>query len=234
MPIVPETRSGKIQFYKVHLPVWAEDPTSIGLTVDAVDQLQQVVDEAQAAYAEHSAAQQTARSATQKYHNAVRRMHAGGDGLACGTAMLQLIKSYAQTTGNPGVYTRAHIPAPAKPGRPGSAPAPGMPYHFAATLRQTGEIELTWKCDNPAGTVGTIYQVRRQIESDQWTIVGTVGDKSFVDHSLPPGTRSCTYEVTALRSTGKGEASLYTINFGGSALGGNDMRLHTPRGKLVA
>ena len=36
MTIVPETRAGKIEFYKLHLPVWAEDPASIGLTADRV------------------------------------------------------------------------------------------------------------------------------------------------------------------------------------------------------
>src|ERR1051325_6992153 len=116
MPTVPHTRAGKIEFYKVRLPVWAEDPASIGLTSASVDELQQLVDEAQAAYREHLEAQQTARNATLKFHNAVSRMHQGGDGVAGGATMLQLIKAYAQQTGDPGVYPRASIPAPAKPG----------------------------------------------------------------------------------------------------------------------
>src|SRR5687768_13380055 len=166
MPIVPETRVGKIRFYRSHLPVWAEDPASIGLTTTAVDELQQLLDEAQAAQFAHIAAQQAALAATQRYHNAVRRLHAGGDGVAGGTALLQMIKSYAQSTGDVGVYFRALIPPPTKPGRPGSAPAPGTPHRFDVSIKQTGEIELTWRCDNPDGTVGTIYQVRRQIIND--------------------------------------------------------------------
>src|SRR5687768_11994297 len=100
MPIVPETRAGKIRFYQLRLPVWAEDPASIGLTVEAVDQMQQLVDAAREAYEEHLRAQDAARSATMNFHNAVRRMHAGGDGVAGGAALLQTIKIYAQTTGD--------------------------------------------------------------------------------------------------------------------------------------
>jgi hypothetical protein len=112
------------------------------------------------------------------------------------------------------VYSRAHITAPAKPGRPGSAPAPGTPYRFGIRLRQIGEITLTWKCDNPDGTVGTIYQVRRQTDDGPLSAVGMVGEKRFIDRAVPPGTKTCTYEVTALRSTGKGSPATYMIQFG--------------------
>lgn len=214
MTIVPETRVGKIQFYQTHLPVWAEDPASIGLTPDAVSEMQQLVDAAREAYDAHSAAQQAARTATAKFYNAVRRMHAGGDGVAGGAALLQLIKTYAQTTGDANVYAHARISAPAKPGRPGSAPAPGTPHRFSTNLRQTGELELIWKCDNPDGTVGTIYQVMRQVDDGPFEKIAMVGEKKFLDRALPPGTRTCTYEVTALRSTGKGEPARYTIQIG--------------------
>jgi hypothetical protein len=215
MTIVPETRSGKILFYETHLPVWAADPASIGVTPAAVAALGDLVAEARAARAAQRRAQDEARAATARYHEAVRRMHAASNG---GAALIQTIKAFAQTSGDDGVYPRASLPVPASPGRPGSAPAPGTPRGFAVTLRQTGAIELTWKCDNPGGTAGTIYQVKRQlgdgIDGEPFTTVGTVGAKSFVDRTLPPGTRLCTYEVTALRSTAKGEPARYTIRLG--------------------
>src|SRR5688500_13401041 len=214
MPIVPETRVGKIDFYNVHVPVWAQDPASIGLTGDAVDQLRQLVDEAQAAFVQHLAAEQAALAATQRFHGAVRRMHAGGGGVVGGATLLQIIKAYAQTTGDDGVYTRASIPAPTKPGRPGSAPAPGRPYRFTVKLHQIGEIELTWKCDNPDGTAGTIYQVRRAVDDGRLAVLAMVGEKRLLDRTLPPGTKTCTYEVTAVRSTGKGASASYTFQFG--------------------
>ena len=215
MTIVPETRIGKITFYQSHLPVWAQDPPSIGLTPEAVAELQQLTDEAREAYRAHYAAQMQARTATMKFHQAVRRMHAGGDGVVRGgAALLQTIKTYAQNTGDPGVYERAQIAAPSKPGRPGSAGAPGTAYDFRTNLWPTGALELTWKCNHPDGAVGIIYQVKRTLDDGVPTIVGTVGDKKFLDDSIPPGTKRCTYEVTAMRSTGQGAAASQTIKFG--------------------
>jgi len=214
MTIVPETRSGKIDFYWYRLPVWAQDPASIGLTPQAVAEFQPLVDAAREAQREHREAQLAARVATTKYHQAVRRMHAGGGGVVGGAALVQTIKTYAQITGDPNVFPRAHITPPSRPGRPGSAPAPGTPYRFSTNVRQTGEVELTWKCDNPDGAVGTIYQVRRQIDDGPMELVRTVGDKKFLDETLPPGTRYCTYEVTAVRSTGKGGSGRYWVQFG--------------------
>jgi hypothetical protein len=215
MTIVPETRIGKITFYQVHLPVWAQDPASIGLTPEAVADVQQLTDEAREAYRAHYAAQMQARTATAKFHQAVRRMHAGGDGVVrSGAALLQTIKTYAQNTGDPGVYQRAQIAAPSKPGRPGSAAAPGTPYGFRTNLWQTGELELTWKCKNPDGAAGIVYQVKRKLDDGPLTIVGTVGDKKFLDELLPPGTKQCTYQVTAMRSTGKGASASHIIWLG--------------------
>lgn len=240
MSIVPETRSGKVEFYQVHAPVWAEDPASIGLTAEDVAELQERVDEAQAALIEHQRAQEAARAATQRYHHAVRRMHSGGGipdgsptvGGVCGTALLKRIKAYAQITGDAGVYVRAQIGEPRKTGRPGSAGAPGKPYGFEVALTQMGWLELTWKCDNPDGTVGTVYQVMRALEDGPSVPRAMVGEKRLLDETVPPGTRVIRYEVTAMRSTGKGESAEYVVRFGAQA-GGPRQTYVKPR-RLVA
>lgn len=214
MHLVPETRVGKITFYRIRLPYWAEDPASIGLTPESVDQLQSLADEAKAAYEAHYAAEQAAKSATATFHDAVKRMHAGGAGIVGGAAMIQSIKAYANTTGDKDVYARAMIDAPAKPGRAGSAPRPGTPNSFRFSVDQTGELKLIWKCKHPSGSVGTTYWVRRKLDGGDFVHVGIVGEKKFLDLTLPPGTKTCTYEVTALRSTGKGKPACYPIEFG--------------------
>src|SRR4051812_17496030 len=109
MTIVPETRSGKLLFYQTHVRAWARDPASIGLTTEAVETMQQLVDEANAAFQEHLVAIAKARGAVVKYHDLVRRMHAGGEGVMGGAALLQIIKTYAQTTDDPSVFSRARI-----------------------------------------------------------------------------------------------------------------------------
>ena len=215
MTIVPETRTGKITFYQTHVTRWAEDPASIGVTPEAVETLADLVAEAREAYAAHSQAQQAALAATARYHNAVKRMHRGMGG---GAYLLQQIKAFAATTADKGVYERAWISAPASPGRPGSAAAPGTPHSFEVELFQLGEVRLTWKCDNPDGTVGTIYEIRRRLDfQGPFTYLATAGaKKSFMDETLPAGTRVCQYEVTAVRSTRRGKPGLYLFMLGGA------------------
>src|SRR5256885_16805403 len=106
MAIVPETRSWKIQFYQTHLSKWAEAPASIGVTPEAVATLAGLVAEAREAYAAHQRAQNAARSATDMYHLKGREMHAGVGG---GAYVLQMIKAFAASTDDPGLYSRASI-----------------------------------------------------------------------------------------------------------------------------
>ena len=46
---------------------------------------------------------------------------------------------------------------------------------------QTGAVELKWKCANPTGTQGTIYECRRKIGNGAFTFVGATGVRAFTD-----------------------------------------------------
>jgi len=83
-------------------------------------------------------------------------------------------------------------------------------------LLQVGSVELKWKRSNPAGTVGTIYEVKRQIGAlvGGVHVCGATGVTTFTDDSLPAGASLCTYQVTAVRSTARGNPAQYTVNFG--------------------
>jgi hypothetical protein len=214
MHVVPETRSGKITFYKVRLGAWAEEPESIGLTPESVAALAARVEEARQAETEQRRAASAARSATAKYYSAIRRLHAEP---GAGASMIQSIRAYAQTTGEREVYFRALLPPPAKARRAGSAPPPGQPTNFSAQLHQDGSMELKWACDNPDGADGTMYEVQRRTGlSETFTHVGTVGGKRFLDDTLPPGLTMVEYQVTAVRSTRRGQLARYHVNFGSS------------------
>ncbi|MBI2756718.1 MAG: hypothetical protein K2Q09_10340 [Phycisphaerales bacterium] len=131
-----------------------------------------------------------------------------------GADMIQTIKTFApptQTTSNPNVYVLAQVPPPAVPG---TTPPHGTPFDFTVGLLQDGALELKWKCGNPSGTVGTIYEVKRQIGSGAMTFVGATGVKSFTDDSLPSNASPCTYQITAVRSTARGNPAQFTVNFG--------------------
>lgn len=68
------------------------------------------------------------------------------------------------------------------------------------------------------GAVGTLYHIRRQLnDTGEFAFIGTSGgEKSFMDETLPAGTRTCTYELTALRSTRRGSPGRYSMSFGGA------------------
>lgn len=90
----------------------------------------------------------------------------------------------------------------------------GTPFEFIVGLLQNGALELRWKCSNPSGTQGTIYEVQRQIGSGGFACVGASGVRSFTDDTLPSGSAPVTYQVTAVRSTSRGNPAQFTVNFG--------------------
>jgi hypothetical protein len=97
-------------------------------------------------------------------------------------------------------------------------PPPGTPFKFSVALAGDGSLTLTWKCDNPKGSTGTIYQVWRRIagpvSTGELTYLGVTGKKLFVDSTIPAGAAQITYEIQAVRSTSVGEFAQYTVSFG--------------------
>jgi hypothetical protein len=206
MRIVPETRLGRLEFYESHIEPWAVDPVSIGLTPEAVADLAARAEAARLAHDAHLAAQEAARAAALRYRSAVHALHADP---GAGADMIQRIKNHAQSTDDPNVYARARLPAPA-PASP--APRPGTPFAFEVDLLQTGALTLSWQCDNPAA--GTVYEITRAIEGGPFTFIATAGERRFTDDTLSTGATSATYQVTALRSTGRGSPARFGVNFG--------------------
>lgn len=220
MGIVPDTRLGKIEFYEAHTLAggpWATNAAAIGLTPAAVTALGTLTTQARKAFNDAEAARQAAKTATQAFYDAVRAMHSNP---GAGADMIELIKNKAQTTNNPGVYTLAQIPPPATPG---TTPPPGTPLDFTVGLLQNGALELKWKCNNPSGTQGTVYEVKRRDGGGSgatFGYVGSTGVKNFTDETVVSGTASVTYQVTAIRSTQRGNPGQFTVNFGMGGGGG--------------
>lgn len=223
MSLVPQSRVGKIEFYEAHLPAWTTHAVPIGLGVPEVAALATAVANARAAYTAHVTALEAARAATQNFYDKVRHMHSA-PGL--GADMILKIRTKAQTANDPNVYVLAQIPPPATPG---VTPPPGTPSDFAVGLLQDGSLQLKWKCGNPPGTVGTIYEVKRQIGGEGvFAFVGASGVKSFLDDTLPGGSAPVTYQITAVRSTARGNPAQFTVNFG---MGGGGLAFATITGE---
>lgn len=125
--------------------------------------------------------------------------------------ILKQVKTKAAISG-PAVYALAEIPAPATPG---PVPAPGQPTGFAAALGADGTVTITWKCANPPGSTGTIYQVWRRIgAAGEFSYAGGTGAKKFVDATIPAGSTGVTYQIQAVRSTAVGPWAQFNVNFG--------------------
>lgn len=212
MGVVPDTRLGKIEFYEAHtLPggPWAANAAAIGLTPAAVTALGTLTTQARAAFNAAEAARQAAKAATQNFYDKVRAMH---NGPGAGSDMIQTLRTWAESKNDPNVYTLAQIPPPATPG---VTPPPGTPFEFTVGLLQNGALELKWKCNNPSGTQGTIYEVKRRTGgSGAFNYIGSSGVKSFTDDTVVAGSPSVTYQITAVRSTQRGNPAQFTVNFG--------------------
>lgn len=210
MPIVPSKSVEKIEFYENHNTPWAANATAIGTTSTAVTALNTLTSAARTAFNAQQAAQTTAKAATLTLQNAVDAMQIAGANI------IQQIKTKAATTGD-SVYALAQIPAPATPTPVGP---PGTPTDFTVTLNQDGSIELGWKCANPAGSVGTVYQVWRRVGgTGEFTYIGGAGDRKFLDTTIPAGSSAVTYQIQGVRSTAVGPFAQFNVNFGTSSGG---------------
>ncbi|MEX2218249.1 MAG: hypothetical protein WD749_05765 [Phycisphaerales bacterium] len=213
---VPKTRLGKIEWYESHIAPWTANAVAIGLTAETVAALGSATENARSAYAAHLAARQSAEVATQNFYELVRTMH---NAPGAGADMIQTIKTFAETTANPEVYTLAEIPPPASPS---TVPPPALPTSFRVEIGQDGNLIIRWKASNPAGSAGTAYIVERRLNSaGAYAFLGAAGgDKTFDDTTIPAGTAQVDYRVRGQRSGVSGPAAVWTVRFGVGGGGG--------------
>ena len=208
--VLPATKLARIEFCEAHNTPFSTNAVAIGTSAASVTDLATKTSAARAAYNAQQAAQNAAKAATNDYNIAVQAM------TTAVADILKQVKTKAAISG-PGVYSLAEIPAPAIPS---PRPAPGKPTDFVATLEENGAVTLKWKCPNPAGTSGTIYQVwRRDTPTGDFNYLGGTGSKSFEDATIPAGSGGVTYQIQAVRSTAVGLWAQFNVNFGVSSGG---------------
>lgn len=226
MSTVPEDRAGKIEFYAAHLGPWAAHAAAIGLSPGAVASIAHRLAEAREAYEAHRAAQAAARAATAAYHQKVAALHGAPGG---GSDAIRTIRAFAETTGDPNVYTLAQIPPPAAPAAPGSGPPPGTPFDLRLRLHQDGALELRWRCSNPRHARGIVYEIMRSTGEPgaPSEYLGAVGTRRFVDRTLAAAAGAeIVYRITAVRSTSRGDPAEFIVRLGA---GGPAPREPAPR-----
>lgn len=171
---------------------------------------------ARAAFNAAEAARSTSKAATTAFYERVALMQDQGSDL------LRTIRNYAITKNDPNVYVLAQIPPPATPG---TTPPPGTPFDFRVVLEPTGSLAIGWKCNNPAGVSGTIYEVKRKIGTGAGAAavyVGATGVRTFTDATVPSSAAASgvTYQITGVRSTSRGVTGQFVVNFGVPGGGG--------------
>lgn len=222
MGIIPARRDEQLLWMKQHAPVWETNAVAVGLTPAQASGFQAMVDSAQDAATARQDAAYAAKAATTTQNAAIgtARERAG--------ELLAVIKAFAEQAANPAtVYATAQIPPPAEPG---PTPAPGTPFDPRVELLQGGAIVISWKCANPEGTSGTIYEVRRSLTGSggTLTLIGASGVKEFTDDTIPFGSGAVTYEVTGVRSTRRGLPAQFNVNFGVNGPGLSVMDVTAP------
>lgn len=231
MTVVPKDPIDQVQFYESHVGPWGVSAASIGLSSQSVSALAAATAAARAAFNAQRAAINAARAATENFHEKVRLMHAAP---GAGADMIRQIKLHAANKNDPAVYTLAQIPAPASPS---TMPPPGTPSNFKVGLGAAGLLTISWACKNPAGSKGTVYEVSRRVEGLEedggdgggdgggggFVYVGCTGVKSFTDDTFPAGATGVTYQITAIRSTARGQPARFTVRLGG--MNANAVRL---------
>lgn len=208
MSIVPATNIGKVEFYEAHVPTWTTNAALIGLTTDQVADLNTLVTQARDDYEAMLVARNSAKSATQTFYNSVAAMHAGA---GAGADMIQTIKTFAATSNNLNVFALADLPEPAAPG---TTPPPGTPTDFKVSLRGDGALELAWKCSNPGNGGQPVYEILRRFGAGAFAFAGNAHERSYIDDSIPEGAAPVTYQITAVRTTARGNPAQFLVNFG--------------------
>ena len=204
MALIPNTKSGKVAFFQSKVEPWTDNATLIGTSAPEVAAMATKVTAAADAIAAQIAAKAAAETATAAADNAVAAL------MTAGSDIIKQIRTKAAISGD-SVYELAQIPAPAIPGPVG---APGKPFEFVVNLEENGSLTLKWKCPNPVGCTGVMYQVWRKVGTGDFEYVGGCGSKQFVDNTIPAGSSNITYQMQATRSTAVGPWAQFNVNFG--------------------
>lgn len=210
MSILPSRVQDLIEFMNLHAPIWVTNAAGIGVLPSAASSFSALAAAAQNAYTARLNADEAARVALVAQKTAV------ADARRAASDLIRTIKAFAENAPKPTVvYNLAQIPPPATPG---SVPPPGTPSNFNVTLLQSGALELKWKCINPPGASGTVYEIQRRIGEGAWTTLPPSGARTFIDSTIPSGGSPVMYQITGIRSTLRGQPATFSVMFG---VGGN-------------
>jgi hypothetical protein len=215
MGVVPSRTEDLLLWADQHANLWASAGVGaqIGLTPAQTTFFSGAYGTAASDFSAKLAARDALEGATTKSQDSVRDLRRAA------SDMIRFIRAFAESQSKPAiVYATAQIPPPAAPTPVGP---PGTPFDFRAVLNPDGSMSIRWKCNNPEGSTGTVYTVKRRTGTQaNYEIVGATGSRRFEDETFG-GSTTVSYIVQAQRSTQVGlQSSPFTVQFGQAGGGG--------------
>ena len=203
--IVPDGNNESITFFEVRAPIWVANAAALGISESAAASLQTLAGAARTALNTAELRAADAVSATAAQNEAIAEMRRLGANLIKG------IRLTASMEGNPSLYQIAQIPEPRKP----SEVEPVNPSNLRFFLGSNGGLELRW---DGLTVRGTSYLVDRAIvgasgQPGPFSRIATATSRSYTDKTVPPGTVSAVYRVSALKGQTQTDGVQNTAHF---------------------
>lgn len=194
-----------VQWLDQHQQLWSQDPTLLGISAPQALSFKNAVSNAIAKVNAANAARLAARTATVVQNDALR------DAKREASDLIAIIKAFIENSGDANLWNAAGLLPPAPRGE---SPPPNAPTNLVATLDTDGNLTLRWKATQPGAN--TVYSIRRAFNGGtNYTLLDTVGEKEFVDQTVPLGTQQVSYRVVARRGGQESaQSGTLTVQFG--------------------
>lgn len=214
MPNIPNTTNALLlAWMEQHVTLWQAAPATIGLAPSIVSAFGTLVAGARKDFDTANAIRLASKQATVAQQETFRDMKREASDL------VNTVKSFIEQSGNANLWATAGLEPPAPRGE---TPPPNAPFQLGATLDSEGNLLLKWKASQPQGVSSVVYSVRRAFNNTgAFVLLDTVGGKKFLDTTVPTGTTSVSYTVTAKHGTNVSAPSeSLTLRFGRAQGGG--------------
>ena len=201
--VLPNSRAEMIDWFIERIAYWNKDPASIGLTAAQVADLANRLSAAESDLETATTARIDSKQATLNYYTTSDDLrNFGGD-------LIKTIRTFAETNDDPSVFALAEIPEPSPPTPAGP---PEQPTELSAKILLPFGLGLAWK-----GSVaqGAYFGIWRRIDGESdYTLIATSKDKNYDDQTLPAGTATVSYYISAHRDSFTVNGAGLTIQIG--------------------
>ncbi len=191
MSELPRTRQERLEYFEARTLLWNANALTIGLSAAQATAIKNAAIANRADFNAMEIARGASKAATNTFYTTNNTMY------DLGRDLIRTIKSFAETTNNPLVYSLANI---APPTPPTPVPAPDVPTDFAGVLSPIGVATLSWKATKSGASSGIFFVVERQRAGEAaFSTLGASAEKSFIDPDPRAASGSVYYRVKAVR-----------------------------------